>query len=87
MKLHADDFIRELRSMLQQAEDAGFVAVDVNAGRFYRRLRPYPEPHDRMTVCCDILRQEMTAGDSVVYEASPDQRARLTIRYKLPRSA
>ena len=85
MNLHADDFQKELSKLLQQAEDADFAAVEINAGRFYRRLRSYPEPHDRMALCCDILRQAMTNGDSIVRESTADQRTKLTIRYQLPR--
>lgn len=86
MKLHADDFQKELRSLLQQAQTAGFAAVEINAGRLYRRLRTYPEPHDRMALCCDILRQEMAGADCVVQESRPEQRSSLTIRFQLPRA-
>ncbi|MEM1435091.1 MAG: hypothetical protein AAGG11_13615 [Pseudomonadota bacterium] len=86
MNLHADDFVNELRMLLKQAEDADFTAVEINAGRLYRRLRTYPEPHDRMALCCDILRQEMRGGDAIVHDSSADKRERLTIRFQLPRS-
>ncbi len=85
MGVHADEFARELRSVLLRAEECGFVAVEVSAENLYRRLSGYPEPHDRMPMCCDVMRSEMSAGDAVITDPPGGHGPDLVIRYQLPR--
>ena len=87
MGMHADEFAGELQSVLLRAEECGFVAVDVSAENLYRRLSGYPEPHDRMPMCCDVMRSAMLTGDTVVQEPPDGHGPELVIRYHLPRYA
>jgi hypothetical protein len=82
----AEDFRKTLAELLISANELGFVAVEVNAGNLHRRVGGYPGGDHRMPQCCDVMRQEMLSGDEVIDEPPSGQGARLTIRYRLPRS-
>ena len=58
----ADDFRRELRAQLADAQHPAEVHVDINAGELHRRVGGYPGRNHRMRLCCHVLRREM-AGE------------------------
>lgn len=82
----AEDFRSNLLQLLASARDLGLVAVEVNAGNLHRRVGGYPGSDHRMPQCCDVMRQTMRSGDEVVDEPPGGRGARLTVRYRLPRS-
>lgn len=83
---NADAFRLALQEMFKAADNLGFVAVEVNSGRLHRKLGEYPGSNHRMPVCCDVMRQEMSAADKVVSEPESGQGASLVIRYVIPRT-
>ncbi len=82
----ASQFHDELRRIFQMAEQQGLAYVDVNAGELHRRIGDYPDPHEhRMPTCCNVMRQYMQDGDSVLQAPPKGNGASLTVRYRLPR--
>lgn len=85
MSISAETFRLALRETLRVSEDLGLVAIELNSGNFHRRIGGYPGADHRMPVCCDVMRAEMTAMDSIVAEPESGKGASLVIRYVFPR--
>ena len=81
----ADDFQKELLRLLAEAENLGFVAVDINAGKLHRVVGEYPDKIHRMPMCCATMRRTMTTSDEIVAQPASGNGASLTVRYLLPR--
>lgn len=85
MKLTADSFRTALHGLLEEAEQLGFVAVDVNSGNLHRRVGGYPSQNHRMPVCCGVMYAEMRGGDTIVSQPNSGKGSSVTIRYVIPR--
>jgi hypothetical protein len=83
----ADEFRRELNSVLYEAFCKGRPTVNVSAGELHRRVGGYPGSNHRMPVCCEVMRSavDAAAGDNVLVGPPQGDGATLTIRYVLPR--
>jgi hypothetical protein len=68
--LNAEDFRNELTAQLARADKRGATHVQINARELHRTLGGYPGWEHRMT-CCDVMQQEMTEGDQIVF--APDR--------------
>ena len=75
------DFQNRLLAILNGARQSGQPYVDVESGNLHREVGGYPDPDDRMPVCCEVMRRLMRAGDSVVNEPTSGQSATLIILY------
>jgi hypothetical protein len=75
------DFQNRLLAILNGARQSGQPYVDVESGNLHREVGGYPDPDDRMPVCCEVMRRLMRAGDAVVKEPTSEQGATLIIRY------
>jgi hypothetical protein len=75
------DFQNRLMAILNGARHSGKPYVDIESGNLYTQVGGYPNPNDRMPVCCEVMRRMMRVGDSVVKEPTSGQDASLTIRY------
>ncbi len=85
MPLTTDDFRRELRECLSQAEASGMTEITIRAGDLHKALSGCYGSNHRMPACCSAMYQAMEIGDEIV-EAPPKGRgANLYIRYHLPR--
>jgi hypothetical protein len=81
----AEDFKKEIRQLLFEAQGASRSYVDVNSGELHRKVGGYPGRNHRMRDCCSVMRQFMKPGDEVLSEPPSGQGASLTIRYYLSR--
>ena len=84
----AEDFREALAARLRRAGDQGQLHLDVNAGDLHADVGGYPGPDHRMPNCCQVMLSEMAGGDEIL-KRPPNTKghgARLTIRYRLPRS-
>lgn len=80
-----DDFRKELRRRLRDAEMRGARELKVNSGELHRSLGGYPGPTHQMPSCCDVMHEEMSAGDRIIEAPAKGRGASLTISYGLPR--
>jgi len=85
MDLMADNFRSVLRNLLKEAEQLGFVAVEINSGNLHRRVGGYPSQNHRMPVCCAVMYAEMQDGDTIVSKPNSGKGASVKIRYVIPR--
>ena len=83
----ASDFQAQLDQAFQAAQRKGLSYVDVKSGDLHRQVGGYPGANHRMPVCCNVMRQNMRTGDSVLHEPPKGKGASLEIRYKIPRPA
>ena len=79
----ADDFRQALRSRLQLAANQRLTAVDIRSGDVHA---DFAGPRNRMPSCCNVMRSEMSDGDTVIRQPPSGNGANLVIRYKLPRA-
>lgn len=82
---NAEDFRREIRRLLSEAQKESRTHVDINSGELHRKVGGYPMRSHRMRDCCSVMRQLMKPEDEVLGEPPSGQGASLTIRYYLPR--
>jgi 5-methylcytosine-specific restriction protein A len=82
----AAQFRTKLSKLLASAAKLGFIAVEVNAGKLHRMVGGYPGAGHSMPMCCDVMRQRMTAADIIVSQPPRGNGASLTVRYGLPRN-
>jgi hypothetical protein len=59
--------------------------VDVNAGDLHREVGGYPGKSHHMPTCCDIMRNSMLPGDTILNEPPKGRGASFTVRFKIPR--
>lgn len=85
MPTNTEDFRKELQALLADAEERGFVAVDVKSGNLHRRVGGYPGQEHRMPICCDAMYAQMKPSDVIVSKPDSGKGASVVIRYKLPR--
>ena len=80
-----DLFRQGLLSQMERASRLGRIDVLINSEDLYRSLGGYPGSTHGMSFCCDAMEAEMKPGDVLVIERA--NKAGLTVRYLLPRSA
>lgn len=80
----AQDFRTALQKRFVQAQKYGYPHIDVQSGDLHRELGHYPGSNHRMPICCDVMRQAMRDGDTIVQDSPSGQGASLLIRYMLP---
>jgi hypothetical protein len=81
----ASDFQMELNRVFHAAKEKGESHIDVKSGDLHRQVGGYPDPNHRMPVCCDVMRRNMKAGDTILHEPPKGKGATLKIRYQIPR--
>lgn len=79
-----NDFSRALKLILDAAQASGKEYIDVNAGDLHRKVGDYPGNH-RLPICCQVMRNNMQFGDSIIAQPPKGVGASLTIRYNFPR--
>ncbi len=79
------DFRAALNEIFALAEEEGHSFVDLKAGDLHRKVGGYPGHNHRMPVCCDVMRNAMAVGDTILYAPPKGKGATLEIRYRLPR--
>lgn len=77
------DFKLAIARLLQEASREGRTAVSIQAGELHRLVGGYPQPHNRMPMCCAAMRASMTAGDRFVQQPPKGNGASLTIEYRI----
>jgi hypothetical protein len=77
------DFRTQIRGLMREAQTAPASFVDINSGQVHYAVGGYPGPDHRMSVCCQVMKADIRAGDEVL--PPNGQGGSLTIRYKLPR--
>ncbi len=80
-----DDFTDALKRVLSDSAEMGLVAVEVKSGNLHRLVGGYPGNDHRMPACCNAMRKEIGASDSIVEEPPKENGANLIVRYELPR--
>jgi len=78
-------FRTHIRGLMREAQAAGALFVDINSGQVHRAIGSYPGPDHRMPVCCQVMKTDMQARDTILSSPPKGQGASLTIRYQLPR--
>jgi 5-methylcytosine-specific restriction protein A len=81
MQPSAWDFQNRLIAILNAARHSGKPYIDVESGHLYTQVEEHPDLNGRMPVCCQVMRQMMRTGDSIVNEPSGGEDATLRIRY------
>jgi hypothetical protein len=77
-----DHFQQELRAQIERAIKRGAEQLMVNSGELIVAVGGRPGLKDQMRYCCDVMREEMKAGD-VVVNGPENGGAGLTICYFL----
>ncbi len=73
----AAEFEAQLHQMLDQAQRVGKATLSVTGKYLHEKVGGYPEPANRMAVCCLIMWKNRLDGDRVV--ATPDSGAGATL--------
>jgi hypothetical protein len=76
-----DHFQQELHAQIERAIERGAEQLIVNSGELLAAVGGPPVLKHQMRYCCDVMREEMKAGDAVV--DGPENGPSLTIRYLL----
>ena len=76
-----DHFQQELRAQIEKAIKRGAEQLIVNSGELLAAVGG--RPVHQMRYCCDVMREEMKAGDVVVDGSENGEGAALTICYFL----
>ena len=82
---NAEDFRAVLLRRFLGAEEVGRRWVKILSRDLHREVGDYPGPKPRMSLCCQVMEDEMRQGDVVVTRPSIGYGARFTIRYQIPR--
>lgn len=83
MSATAWDFQNQLTAIFNGARKSGKSFIDVTSGHLCKQVGERPVSHQKLPVCCDVMRKMMRAGDSVLTEPLQGQGASLRIRYML----
>ena len=78
-----DHFQQELRAQIERAIKRGAEQLVVNSDELLVAVGGRPGLKDQMRYCCDVMREEMKAGDVVVDDPENGEGAGLTICYFL----
>jgi hypothetical protein len=78
-----DHFQQELRAQIERAIKRGAEQLIVNSGELLVAVGGRPGLKHQMRYCCDVMREEMKAGDVVVDGPENGEGAGLTICYFL----
>jgi hypothetical protein len=81
MQPTAWDFQNRLIAILNAARNSGKPFIDVQSGHLHTQVGEHPNLNERMPVCCEVMRNMMRAGDSIVNEPPSGEDATLMIRY------
>jgi hypothetical protein len=81
MQPTAWDFQNRLIAILNAARHSGKSHIDVQSGHLRTKVGEQPKSNDETAVCCEVMRQMMRAGDTVVSEPLSADGATLMIRY------
>ena len=76
-----DHFRHELLAQMSRAATQGRIDILVNSGELCRSIR---NGDLRMSTCCDVMQEEIKAGDVLLVERTNG--AGMTVRYLLPRA-
>ena len=76
-----DHFQQELRAQIERAIKRGAEQLVVNSDELLVAVGGRPGLKDQMRYCCDVMREEMKAGDVVVDDPENGEGAGLTICY------
>ncbi|MBL8079069.1 MAG: hypothetical protein JNM55_13980 [Anaerolineales bacterium] len=79
-----EDFQLQLDTIFSFAEEKRLTAIIIKSGDLHRLVGDYPGDH-RMSICCNVMRKNMTSGDEVLSEPPSGMGASLTIKYQFPR--
>ena len=79
------DFRRELTGQLEFARAQGAEKVSINAGQLHRAVGGYPQPFNRMPVCCQAMYDEKRGTDVILASPAKGKGASLTISYRTAR--
>jgi hypothetical protein len=82
-----DHFQQELRAQIERAKKRGAEQLIVNSGELFVAVGGRLGPKQQMRYCCDVMRDEMKAGDGVVDSPENGNGPGLTIRYLLSGSS
>jgi hypothetical protein len=80
-----EQFRKEIRAQLRDAELRGIASIEINSGQVHRKLGGYPGVNHQMQPCCEAMYGEKKAGDAILSAPKRGYGASLTIRYVLPR--
>jgi hypothetical protein len=82
-----DHFQQELRAQIERAKKRGVEQLIVNSRELLAAVGGRPDPKNQiknqMRYCCDVMREEMKAGDAVVDGPENGKGPGLTICYLL----
>lgn len=81
MQPTAWDFQNRLMAILNAARQSGKAYIDVESGHLHRQVGEQPQLNSRMPVCCEVMRNMMRVGDSIMNEPANGEDATLMIRY------
>jgi hypothetical protein len=81
------DFQQELHAQIERAIARGAEQLVVNSGELLAAVGGRPVLKHQMRYCCDVMREEMKAGDAVVDGPEKGNGPSLTIRYLLSGSS
>jgi hypothetical protein len=79
------DFQRELDRIFRVARDQHLSHIDIVSRELHREFGGYPGTDHRMPTCCNVMLNNMQAGDEVLYSPPKGRGATLKIRYRIPR--
>jgi hypothetical protein len=68
-------------AILNAARQSGKAYIDVESGHLHTQVGETPHLNRVMPVCCEVMRDMMRTGDSIVNGALNGEDATLMIRY------
>ena len=82
-----DHFQQELHAQIERAIERGAEQLIVNSGELLAAVGGRSGLTHQMRYCCDVMREEMKAGDAVMDGFENGNGPSLTIRYLLSGSS
>ncbi len=75
----------ELRAQLSQAERRGVPYVDIDSGELHRNVGDHPGQNHTMPSCCNVMYEEQSVGEIILFNLPKGRGATLSFRNKPPR--
>jgi hypothetical protein len=60
------DFEEAIQRKLREATSEGLTSIMINAGELHGIVGGYPNHDHRMPLCCQVIRENMRVGDSII---------------------
>ncbi len=83
--LTAFHFRQEIFAMFREALGMDRAAVVIRARDLHARVGEYPGPHQRMSLCCEVMRSVLALKSGDILLDDTEGEGELAIQYVIPR--